>query len=140
MFESVRSVRPGWVGFGWFIAIAMTSVVLLLLTVLGLLRPEAPTEGIGVAVALMVGFGISGFFVGTRVNAAPILHGVGMGMLSLVAWLVLNLFVGEPTGATAWNVIPASVAAGLLAMQTAAAVVGARAGVRFARRVSSITG
>ena len=44
MFESARSLRPGWIGFGWFIAIALTSLVLLLLTVVGLLRPEEPTE------------------------------------------------------------------------------------------------
>ena len=138
MFESVRSVRPSWIGFGWFIAAALTSVFLFVMTVLDLMRAEAPTEGIGVAVALMLGFVIAGFFVGTKVNAAPTLHGFGMGLLSVAVWLVLNLLVDGGVGGEAWDAIPAGVAASLLALQTAAAVVGARAGVRFARRASSL--
>lgn len=139
MFESVRSIRPSWIGFGWFIAAALTSVLLFGLTVLGLLRPQAPTEGIGVALSLMVGFFVAGFFVGTRVNAAPVLHGLAMGAFSLVVWLGLNLLVGEGSSGAAWDTIPGAVAAGLLALQTAAAVVGTRAGVRFARRASALT-
>lgn len=138
MFESVRSVRPTWIAFGWFIAVAVTSLLLFVLTVLDLLQPEAPTEGIGVAVSIMVGFLAAGFFVGTRVNAAPVLHGTAMGLLSVVAWLALNVFVGEAMGGAAWDSIPGGVAAALMALQIAAAVVGARAGVRFARRASSL--
>ena len=140
MFESVRSVRAGWIGFGWFIAVALASLVLMGMIWLGLIRADAPTEGLGVALALLLGFFLAGFFVGTRVNAAPILHGIGMGLFSVVAWLALNLFAGEATGAEAWHALPAGVALGLLALQTAAAVVGARAGVRFARRASALAG
>lgn len=138
MFESVRSIRPTWIGFGWFLAVALTSVLLFGLTVLGIIRPEAPTEGIGVAVCLMIGFMVAGFFVGTRVNAAPTLHGVALGLLSVVVWLVLNLVVGEGLGGEAWDMISAEAALALLALQTAGAVVGARAGVRFARRASAL--
>ena len=138
MFESVRSVRPGWIGFGWFIAAALTSVLLFVLTVLDMIRPEAPTEGIGVAVSLLVGFFLAGFFTGTRVNAAPVMHGVGIGLFSVIVWFGLNLFAGEGFGGAAWDSIPAGIAASLLALQTAAAVVGARAGVRFARRASAL--
>jgi hypothetical protein len=138
MFESVRSVRPGWIGFGWFIAAALTSLLLFVMTALQMIRPEAPTEGMGVAISLLVGFLVAGFFVGTRVNAAPVLHGLGMGLFSVAVWLGLNLFVGEGLGGAAWDSISAGVAAGLLALQTAAAVVGARAGVRFARRASAL--
>ena len=140
MFESVRSVRAGWIGFGWFIAVAVTSRVLMGMIWLGMIRAEAPTEGLGVALALLVGFFLAGFFVGTRVNAAPILHGVGMGLFSVIAWLALNLFAGEATDAAAWNAISSGVALGLLVLQTAAAVAGARAGVRFARRASALVG
>jgi hypothetical protein len=138
MFESVRSVRPAWIGFGWFIAAALTSLLLFVLSVLGIIRPEAPTEGIGVAVSLLVGFFVAGFFTGTRVNAAPVLHGVGMGLFSLLVWFVLNLFADERFGGAAWDSIPAGIAVSLLGLQTAAAVVGARAGVRFARRASAL--
>ena len=137
MFESVRSVRPAWIGFGWFIAIALTSLALFVMISMGIIRADAPTEGMGISLALLGGFLVAGFFVGTRVNAAPILHGIGMGLCSLIAWLVLNLFVGEATDTAAWNAVPASVAVGLLALQAAAAVVGARAGVRLARRAAS---
>jgi hypothetical protein len=138
MFESIRSVRPGWIAFGWFIAIALTSVGLMGMIWLGIIRADAPTEGLGVGLALLVGFFLAGFFVGTRVNAAPVIHGLGMGLFSLVVWLVLNLFVGEATDGEAWSAIPAEVALGLLALQAAAAAVGARAGVRFARQAASI--
>lgn len=138
MFESVRSLRPAWIGFGWFIAASLTSVLLFGMIALELIRPEAPTEGMGVALALTIGFFVAGFFVGTRVNAAPILHGVGMGLSSVIVWVALNLFAGEPTGSAAWDTVPVGVAVGLLALQTAAAVVGTRAGVRFARRASSL--
>ena len=140
MFESVRSVRAGWIGFGWFIAVALTSVILLGMIWLGLIQAEAPTEGLGVALALLFGFIAAGFFVGTRVNAAPILHGLGMGIMSVIVWFALNLLAGEPTDSDAWGAISPGVALGLLALQTAAAIVGTRAGVRFARRAASIGG
>lgn len=136
MFESVRSVRPGWIGFGWFVGAALTSLIVFVLTVLGLIRSEAPTEGMGVALSLLIGFVVAGFWVGTRVNAAPILHGVGMGLLSVVVWLGLNLFAGSM--GTGWDAVPAMVAVSMLALQTAASIVGARAGVRFARRASAL--
>lgn len=136
MFESVRSVRPGWIGFGWFVGAALTSLIVFVLTVLGLIRSEAPTEGMGVALSLLIGFLVAGFWVGTRVNAAPILHGVGMGLLSVVVWLGLNFFAGST--ATGWDTVSGAVALSLLGLQTAASVVGARAGVRFARRASAL--
>src|SRR5690606_14699336 len=90
MFESVRSLRPGWIGFGWFVAVALTSVLLFVLTVLNFIEPEAPTEGMGGALSLLVGFFVAGFFVGTRVNEAPVLHGLGMGLSSGEVLSVLN--------------------------------------------------
>jgi len=136
MFESVRSLRPAWIGFGWFIAVALTSLLVFVLTVVDFIQPEAPTEGMGVAVALMVGFLVAGFFVGTRVNAAPILHSLAMGLLSVVVWLGLNLFVGEDAG-DAMDTFSGGVAGSLLALQIASTIVGARAGVRFARRAGA---
>ena len=136
MFESVRSLRPAWIGFGWFIAIALTSLGLFVMIWLGIISGDAPTEGMGVSLALLVGFFLGGFFVGTRVNAAPMLHGLAMGLCSVVAWLALNLLAGGASDA--WNAVPLSVALGLLALQAAAAVVGARAGVRLARRAASL--
>ena len=57
-----------------------------------------------------------------------------MGLLSLLVWLAVNLFLGEPTDAAAWDGLGTAPLALLLVLQTVAAVVGARMGVRWARR------
>lgn len=137
MFESVRSIRPAWIGLGWFIGAALTSLLVFVLSVLGLIRENAPTEGMGVTLSLLIGFVIAGFWVGTRVNAAPVLHGVAMGLLSLAVWFALNVFAGSV--GEGWHAVSAPVAAALLGLQTVSSVVGARAGVRFARRASALT-
>lgn len=134
MHEHVRNLRPAWIGFGWFIGVALTSLALFALTVLDLVRPDTPAEQVWVSVALVFGFALAGYFVGTRVAAAPILHGVAMGLFSLVAWAGLNLLAGEPVGVTAWDSLDAGSAFSLLSMQIAAAVIGARFGVRSMRR------
>ena len=137
MFESVRSIRPAWIGLGWFVGAALASLLVFVQSVLGLIRANAPTEGMGVALSLLVGFVMAGFWVGTRVNAAPVLHGVGMGLMSLAVWFTLNVFAGSM--GEGWHAVSAPVAVALLGLQTAASVVGARAGVRFARRASALT-
>jgi hypothetical protein len=92
------------------------------------------TETLWVAFSLVVGFLVVGAFVGSRVAAAPLLHGLGMGLFSLLAWLLVNLFVGEPLGQTTWRSLNISTFAGLLALQVVSAGVGTRIGVRWVRR------
>jgi hypothetical protein len=133
MNESPRSLRWDWIAFGWFLAVGLTSLLLLALSSFGLLVTDAGGETLWVAVALAVGFFVIGVFVGTRVVAAPVLHGVAMALCTLVAWLAVNLLVGEPFGETTWRSLDALTAAGLLVLQAAAAVVGARIGVRWMR-------
>jgi hypothetical protein len=137
MHESLRSVRWSWIGFGWFIAVALTSLVLLALEAFGIIAVGAPGEALWVAIALVVGFLAVGLFVGTRVAAAPFLHGVGMGLFSLVAWFLVNLLVGEPMGQATWRSLEPLTLVGLLVLQTVAAVVGTRMGVRWVRRGAS---
>lgn len=132
MHEHFRNLRLGWIAFGWFIAVSITSLLLLTLTAFGITGPDAAGEPLWVAASLLVGFLVTGFFVGTRVNAAPILHGVAIALFSLGAWVVVNL-VGEPFGQTSWGSLPAGAVAGLLALQGAAAVTGTRLGVRWMR-------
>jgi hypothetical protein len=57
-----------------------------------------------------------------------------MALVSVVVWLALNLLLGEPTGVTAWDTLPVGTALILLVLQAVAAVLGARAGVRWTRR------
>jgi hypothetical protein len=133
MAESLREVRPTWVAFGWFIGFALAAVGVLALTAADLIRPDTDAENFWISVSLALGFGLAGFIVGVRVRAAPLLHGLGMGLFSLVVWLLLNLFVGEPTGSTAWSVMSFGSGFMLVVLHTAAAMIGVRMGVRWTR-------
>jgi hypothetical protein len=134
MHEHLHNVRLSWVAFGWFIAVALTGLEIVVLASLDLVRAGAPVEGAWVAIAIAVGFLVSSFYMGTRVAAAPVVNGLLMALFSVVAWIALNLFLGEPTGVTAWDTLPLGSAIVLLAIQAVASVLGARAGVRWSTR------
>jgi len=133
MREHLRNLSLGWAAFGWFIGAALTSLFLLVLAALDLGPPGAAAETIWVAGTLLVGFFLAGLFVGTRVAAAPILNGVAMAVYSLVAWIVINVLVGEPFNETTWRSLEAGSLLALLLIQGAASVVGARIAVRWMR-------
>ena len=130
--EHLQNVRPSWVAFGWFVSVAVVSLILVALNAAGLLAEGSPATGPWTLASLVIGFALGGFFTGARVGTAPILHGVAIGLFSIVVWLVANL-VGEALDATTWDDIsPALYAGGLLA-QIVAAAVGARIGSRGRR-------
>lgn len=133
MAERLDRIRLSWVAFGWFIAASITALVLLALAASGLVADDPTTEGVRVALAFVVGFTLAGVIVGMRVADAPALHGLGIGLFSVVAWFGANLLFGEATGQTAWSALPGETVAGMLVLQAAAAVVGARMGVRWSR-------
>jgi hypothetical protein len=128
--EHLANLRPSWIAFGWFIAIAVASLVVLALAALGVVEPDAAEEGAWVALAMAIGFMAGGMLAGMRAGAAPILHGVGIGLFSLVVWFLANLLLGEPTDATAWRVLDPGMAAGLLLLQIGTATLGAWYGAR----------
>jgi hypothetical protein len=133
MTERFSDIHPTWIAFGWFLSVAVAGFFLFLFIVLGLLTTDTLEGGaVWTAVAILLGFVGGGFLTGLRVAAAPVLHGIGIGLFSLLAFLVVNLVPGEALGASAWREIPISQAAGLLTLQAASAVVGARFGVRWA--------
>lgn len=134
MSTLLPGLRPGWIPFGWFVCVALTSVVLFALIAVGLVDGDPEGGNASVAVALALGFLAGGLFVGTRVAAAPVLHGVAIGLFSVVAWLAANLLLGEATDHDTWRSLTASATAWLLLIQAVAAVVGCRVGVRWARR------
>lgn len=135
--EHLQNVRPSWVAFGWFIGFAMTGLLLFALIAVGILDavPAEDDATFWTLVALGFGFAGGGFFVGARTAAAPILHGVGMGLFSLLVWFVVNLFLGEPTDQTAWSALDGESLAGLLLLQIAAAIAGAWLGRRWTHRL-----
>jgi len=134
--EHLRNVRPGTLLLGWFISAAVVSLAVFALIAVGLLNREG-TGGTGWGLlATAVGFMAGGWYVGWRTGAAPILHAVGMALVSLLVWLLVNLIPGALLGAESWSV-GGAYAAGLLLLQVAAAAVGGRIASREARAASA---
>ncbi len=132
MRNPLPDLRPAWIPLGWFVGAALTSLALLAMASIGFGGAD-PSGGYWTPLALVLGFGLAGVVLGMRVGAAPVLHAVGTGLFSLLVWVAVNVFLGEPTDQTAWTTLSTRAAAGLLVLQTAAAAVGARLGVRLAR-------
>jgi hypothetical protein len=135
--EHLENVRPAGVLFGWFVSAGVVSLIALMLAALGLVDPEATASGGWWGVlAIAVGFGIGGWLVGQRLGVAPILHGIAMGLVSILVWFVANLLAGETVADSAWVTGSEAYYAGLLLLQMAAAALGARIGSRGRRRVA----
>ena len=131
--EHLQNVRPSWVFFGWFVSVAVVSLIVLTLLALRILSADATAgEAAWGVLAIAAGFLAGGWLTGARVGAAPILHGIAMGLVSLLVWFVANLLFGEALGATTWDGNPAYYA-GMLLLQMAAAGVGAWVGSREGR-------
>jgi hypothetical protein len=91
-------------------------------------------------VAVAIGFFAGGYLTGTRDIEAPILHGVAIGLMTLVAWFVLNALATFFVDATSYTVLGATATAGLLLLQMLAAVLGAWLADRRALRGADLTG
>jgi len=129
--EHIRNLRLSWVFFGWFTAVALASLALLVLDRTGLLAgtPGGFLWGLSVMLAFLAG----GAFTGYGVDAAPDLHGVAIALFSVVAWIVAALLASAFAPGSAGFASPLQPLV-LLAIQAASAVLGARMGVRFRRR------
>jgi hypothetical protein len=140
--EHLQNVRPGLAAGAWLIAIAVTSLVLLIFAALGILDPEVEEGGLGRStIAVAIGFLMGGWFVGARAMAAPILHGIAMGLMTLVAWLVVNTVISLAFPAMiVWEPISITLALFVLFVQITAAVTGAVIGYRMALRGQLPTG
>lgn len=131
--EHLTNVRLSWVAFGWFVAFAVTSSLLLVMVAAGLMEVGVTGEVAGVGAAVAVGWVVGGFITGFKTAAAPILHGAAMALFTFVAWFAVNLVVGGiTTGIAAWEGLPARVAAFALLTQGAAAILGCWLGYRYA--------
>lgn len=131
--EHLQNVRPLPALWGWVVAIGVTSLLIFVLIATGLLDGER-SEGLWVSVALVIGFWAGGFFAGFRAMQAPILHGVALGMISIIAWFVLNLLASLFFPTFTWEMLTPQLTAGLLFVHIVASVIGALMGYNTALR------
>ncbi len=130
--EHLQNVRPITVIAAWLVSIAVTSLILLALLGLRLLDADAPSTRAAMA-AVALGFIAGGVFAGVRAAQAPILHGVAIGMFSLVAWFVLGLLSHSLLQGSVWDV-GRDLTITAVIVQIIASIVGARLGYRLALR------
>ncbi|HEX2079156.1 MAG TPA: hypothetical protein VHG08_15635 [Longimicrobium sp.] len=135
--EHLQNVRPSWVLFGWLVSVAVVAFLGLVLAAGGFADPDESVIGLWGVFALAAGFFAGGLVTGVRVGAAPILHGVAIGVVSLLVWFVVNVVFGEALDATTWNDGTPAFYAGALILQMAAAAVGARIGSRQQRAMTA---
>lgn len=132
--EHLQNVRPGWVAGGWLVSIAVTSFMVFALLLVGLMGQELPRDTLWAMAAVAAGFLVGGWFTGAGTVAAPILHGVALGLTSLVVWAGLNLVMAIAFRGFRWEGLTAGTTVAVIVTQIAAAVVGCRLGSGAARR------
>jgi phosphate starvation-inducible membrane PsiE len=132
--EHLQNVRLSNVLMGWLVAVASGALVLLLLAATGFTGDDSRGAVLADIIVVAVGFGLGGFVAGFRALHAPVLHGIAIGLTSLVAWFCLNLIeaLAFPASASGWTSLQPVVAAGLLVEQITFAVAGAWIGYRGA--------
>ena len=131
--EHLQNVGAGKVIAGWLVALAIASLAGFVLISLNLLTDETSVANtFWSVVAVAAGFFAGGFFAGFRAIEAPILHAAGMGLMSLLAWFVLNAIAAIFFPEWSWPSLTPQLAVGLLLTQFAAAMVGALLGYNLA--------
>lgn len=132
--EHLRNVSALWAAVGWLIAVAVASLVGLAMASLGLLSANGEGSTGWTLVAVVIGFFVGGSFTGMRTVEAPILHGVAMGLMSLVAAALLNLVADSLLGTQPYTFLAGPAVLTYLLAQIAAAVLGTWSGYTFALR------
>jgi len=131
--EHLQNVKLGWVFFGWFVALSVSSSLVLVLISSGFLPRSSTASDLLVAASVAIGWFLGGFFTCYRTAAAPILHGSAIALFTFVAWFILNLVLGGlTTGLDAWEQINIRGATIALLIQGVAAIAGSWVGYRYA--------
>lgn len=132
--EHLQNVRPGWIVAGWLIAVAVTSVAIFMFVVLGFTGDGGPRDTAWAVLAVAAGFLVGGWFTGYSTQEAPILHGVAIGLMSLVAWVGLNTAMVVAFRGAEWEALSAAATLAVIFTQIVTAVVGCRVGAVSARQ------
>lgn len=132
--EHLQNVRLGLVALAWLMAVALASLLMIALLGLNLVEPDSPM-GTRVAIgAVALGFFAGGLFAGLRSGTAPMLHGVMIGLMSLVVWFLLNVVTAVLFKDFGWQALTPNLAIALILVQIVAAILGARSGYRRSLR------
>ena len=135
--EHLQNVRPARVVAAWLVAAAVTSLAALALVSSGLMSisdESTPANTWWSIAVVAVGFFAGGLFAGFRGVEAPILHAVGIGLTSLVAWFLLNALAAMFLPGWIWSSLTPQLALGILLMQFLASTIGALLGHNLALR------
>ncbi len=131
--EHLQNVRPAPVAGGWLVAIGAASLLVFVFIASGLLG-DGRAEELWASVAVVLGFWAGGFFAGFRAMQAPVLHGVAMGLMSIVVWFVLNVLATLIVPTFGWEALTPGLTVGLLLAHIVAAIVGSLMGYNVALR------
>lgn len=131
--EHLQNVSWGGIVGGWLVAIAVTSLAVFAFEASGFDLGDGMATSVATVIACAVGFGAGGFFTGFRMRRAPVLHGVGIGLMSLVVGAGLN-FMGSLAGWTYDPGVSAALTIGVVFVMVVAAGAGALVGYNLALR------
>jgi hypothetical protein len=131
--EHLQNVSVGSVIGGWLVAIAVTSLMVFVFEASGFGTQGGTANSLATLVAGSVGFGAGGFFTGFRTRRAPVLHGIAIGLTSIVVWVAVNL-VATIMGFPYDPGLGAALAIGVLLAMISAAAIGALIGYNLVLR------
>ena len=129
--EHLNNVRLGYVLAGWGIAIAATSFFVFILIATGV-QSSMSSDGRFIAAAVALGFAAGGAFVGFMTSLAPILHGIMIGLISLIVWALFNVVTSMVAPQFTWTELTSQWTLAVVLVQIIAAILGARFGYRYA--------
>jgi hypothetical protein len=131
--EHLQNVSIGAVIGGWLVAIAVTSLMVFMFEASGFDTRGGTANSFATLVAGTAGFGAGGFFTGFRARRAPVLHGIGIGLASIVVWVVVNL-VATMAGLSYDPGLGTALTIGVVLVMIVAAAIGALVGYNLALR------
>jgi hypothetical protein len=131
--EHLQNIKPGVLLTGWIIALGVTSLIVLVFEASDI-ATFGPANALASLIAVVLGFLAGGFFTGFVARQAPSLHGIGVGLTSIVAWVIVNAFAALMGWPFESGGLSAGAAVGLILAQIIAAIIGALLGYNIAVR------
>ena len=130
--EHLQNVKLSRVLSGWLVACAVSALSIFAITAMGWFDPDTGAGALWSGTAVLIGFWAGGYATGFRAMQAPVLHGVAIGLCTLLIWFALNLIATLFFPSAGWEALTPALAVGILLVQIAAAVVGALMGYNMA--------